>query len=129
MHHKFISKFKLHSIPIKTLRYVSYSIPLMCSLALLLLSCGMVNIDERVYALDNSGEDSSLQFASGTLVSATLSIDGESGASLSEQVLAAPGEVAYSKEHTVTVTANNIESYDLIISGSNTLSSSGTQIT
>ncbi len=112
MHHKFISKFKLHSIPIKTLRYVSYSIPLMCMLALLLLIGNIFCVfskSSEVFA--DSGNDEIEAYA--TTVNPTASIQ-IANSSLESTV--SPGSTSYVSSN-VDVSASDIADYVLTIAG------------
>ncbi len=114
MRKRSISKFKLHSIPIlhRHLRYVSYSIPLMCGLALLLLISSLVVVDYNngeVYA-----EEDIMTYATTSVnPTASLTIGGDA---TNKQVIASPGSTAY-RSHTVTVDMNDVESYVLMLSG------------
>ena len=115
MHHKFISKFKLHSIPIKTLRYVSYSIPLMCSLALLLLISSLMIVD-----YNNNGEVYAEEGIStyATIPDPTVSLTingGTSAVSLTSNATAG-GDTAYTTPATVAYSANDVSTYALQIS-------------
>ncbi len=112
MHHKFISKFKLHSIPIKTLRYVSYSIPLICSLALLLFIGNIFCVfskSSEVFA--DSGNDEIEAYA--TTVNPTASIQ-IANSSLKSTV--SPGSTSYVSSN-VNVSASDITDYVLMIAG------------
>ena len=153
MQHRLISKLYflwskvLHSIPIllnkkskrrtrklttKTyLRYVSYSIPLMCSLALLLLFCNLFIISDidKTYAEGNitevSDDDSNGNAGISTYATTTVNPTASltiGGDATNKQVIASPGSTAY-RSHTVTVDASDIESYALVLSGPTNLTS------
>ena len=120
MHLKKISKLRdqlslqQHSIPIllrrnsKHLRYVSYSIPLACALALLLLFTNLFVIDYKnsVYA-----EEGIETYATSANPTATLQI---SSPSLKDTV--SPGSTSYISSQ-IDITAQDITDYALIISG------------
>ncbi len=115
MRKRSISKFKLHSIPIlhksKCLQYVSYSIPLTCMMALLLLISSLTIVDYNngeVYA-----EEGISTYATTPDPTVSLTIGGDA---TNKQVIASPGSTAY-RSHTVTVDASDIEDYSLILSG------------
>ncbi len=113
MHLKHISKsnfLKHHSIPILLYR----SIPLMCSLALLLLVSSLVVVDHNnneVYA-----EEGIETYATTANPTATLQI---SNSSLKDVV--SPGSTSYVSSD-VNITAQDITDYTLIISGPTNLS-------
>ena len=135
-----------HSIPIlhkelhrnRYLRYVSYSIPLACTLALLLsvflmggkayaspITCFDVDgyTHENSYTLTNTTEGCDYRpiLTQPTLNTTTLtptismSIDGSSGLSASEQIVAEYNKSNYST-HTVNVNASNVSAYTLTLS-------------
>ncbi len=117
MRNKYISKFKLHSIPIlhksKCLRYVSYSIPLISAAALLLLlgNLFIINPSDKTYA------DEGIEAYAATpdpTVSLTIN-GGTSVVSLSSNATAG-GDTAYTTPATVAYSANDVSTYALQIS-------------
>ncbi len=143
MHQSYLQKYnflKRNSIPILLYR----SIPLTCAVALLLLACNlfMVSIGiDKTYATEEDEDSSEISDAdsvdnadntdindTGIATYATTTINPTAslaigGDATDKQVITAPGSVAYRK-HTVTVEANDIKSYSLILSGPANLTSS-----
>ena len=98
----------------KPLRYVSYSIPLMCSLALLLLISSLVIVkggSNQVYA-----EEGISTYATTANPTATLTIENSH-----LDTIASPGTVNYVSSK-VDVSASDITGYSLILSGPESLS-------
>ncbi len=128
MHLKKIPKYNFlqhHSIPIllnktrsRHLRYVSYSIPLMCSLALLLLLSNLFIIDDvnKTYA----EEDDNISTYATTSVNPTATLTIENS---HLDTIASPGTVNYVSSK-VDVSASDITGYSLILSGPESLSGS-----
>ena len=131
MRNKYISKFKLHSIPIlhrsKCLRYVSYSIPLTCSLALLLLIGNLFCLFSKtpeVFA-DSIG-DSIGDSNTGITTYATTSVNPTATLTIENShldTIASPGTINYVSSK-VDVSASDITGYSLILSGPESLSGS-----
>ena len=125
MHLKYIIKsnfLKRNSIPILLYRII----PLMCSLALLLLISSLVIVNDgsnEVYAdgVDDGSGDSGITTYATTFVNPTASLT-IGGDATNKQVITAPGEVGY-RSHTITVDASDIESYALVLSGPTNLTS------
>ena len=131
MRKRSISKLKLHSIPIlhksKCLRYVSYSIPLMCSLALLLLLSNLfiISSNNKTYATEDIS-NSSNNGNSGISTYATISVNPTATLTIENShldTIASPGTVNYVSSK-VDISASDITGYSLILSGPESLSGS-----
>ncbi len=108
----FLYRKVIHSIPIlhnktrsRHLRYASYSIPLTCTLALLLLLSNLfiINPSDKTYAADEAAQAAVNPQTSLTIAKPTLTAN------------AAPGSTAYVSSN-VTYSASDVDNYTLQVS-------------
>ena len=124
MRNKYISKFKLHSIPIllsksrsRYLRHVSYSIPLISAMALLLLIGNIFCLFSKTPEVFADSADSNVEtYATTPDPTVSLTINGSTSAVSLSSNATAGGDTAYTTPATVAYSANDVSTYALQIS-------------